>query len=230
MICVNAPRSSPSSTEALDGSDGRLIITLHAPKFMLRQQTLMHLRGMNSMKRTGSSMSWRKSHRSAALALAALLLAACGFHPLYANRRSSGLDEQLASVKVSPVSDRIGQMLVRSLRDGLNPAGLKVAQRYTLTITLTRSIYDLAIRKDGTASREAYTANAYFTLQDAPKNTIALTGLARANDSYDVGENPFTSTVANSDADRKAADSMSQQIQSQIVVYLRRQASAAPSS
>jgi hypothetical protein len=35
--------------------------------------------------------------------------------------------------------------------------------------------------------------------------------------------------VASSDADRKAADSMSQQIQSQIVVYLRRQASAAGS-
>jgi LPS-assembly lipoprotein len=170
-----------------------------------------------------------KARHGAALAGALLLLAACGFHPLYANRRSSGLDEQLASVKVAPVSDRIGQMLVRSLRDGLNPAGLKVAQRYALTMTLTRSLSDLAIRKDGTASREAFAASAAFTLQDTQQNTTVLSGVARANDSYDVGENPFTSTVASSDADRKAADSMSQQIQRQIIVYLRRQASAAGS-
>ena len=178
----------------------------------------------------GASGIRSKARRGAALAGALLLLAACGFHPLYANRRSSGLDEQLASVKVAPVSDRIGQMLVRSLRDGLNPAGLKVAQRYALTMTLTRSLSDLAIRKDGTASREAYAASVTYSLQDARQNaTTVLTGVARANDSYDVGENPFTSTVASSDADRKAADSMSQQIQSQIVVYLRRQASAAGS-
>ena len=177
----------------------------------------------------GASGIRSKARRGAALAGALLLLAACGFHPLYANRRSSGLDEQLASVKVAPVSDRIGQMLVRSLRDGLNPAGLKVAQRYALTMTLTRSLSDLAIRKDGTASREAYAAVVVYYLADAQQNNIVLTGVARANDSYDVGENPFTSTVASSDADRKAADSMSQQIQRQIIVYLRRQASAAGS-
>jgi LPS-assembly lipoprotein len=168
--------------------------------------------------------------RGAALAGALLLLASCGFHPLYAGRRSSGLDEQLASVKVSPVKDRIGQMLVRSLRDGLNPAGLQVAQRYSLTISLSRSLSDFAIRKDGTASRELYAASVSFTLQDVERNATVLTGVARANDSYDVGENPFTSIVANSDADRKAADAMSQQIQAQIAVYLRRQASTARSS
>ena len=174
----------------------------------------------------GASGIRSKGRRGAALAGALLLLAACGFHPLYANRRSSGLDEQLASIKVPPVNDRIGQMLVQSLRGGLNPEGLKVAQRYTLTLTLTRYLSDLAIRKDGTASREAYAASVTYKLLDAQQNATVLSGVARANDSYDVGENPFTTVVANSDADRKAADSMSQQIQSQIVVFLRRQASA----
>jgi LPS-assembly lipoprotein len=168
-----------------------------------------------------------KARGGAALAGIILLLAACGFHPLYANRRSSGLDEELASVKVPPVDDRIGQMLVRSLRDGLNPTRLTVAQRYTLIISLQRSLSDFAIRKDGTASRELYAATVSFSLQDVQQNLVVLTGLARANDSYDVGENPFTTTVANNDADRKAADSMSEQIQSQIVAYLRRRASAA---
>jgi LPS-assembly lipoprotein len=171
-----------------------------------------------------------KARRGLALAGALLVLAACGFHPLYAGRRSSGLDEQLASVKVEPVKDRIGQMLVPSLRGGLNPDGLKVAQRYTLMITLSRSLSDFAIRKDGTASRQLYAASVSFSMQDGQQHTTVLTGVASANDSYDVGENPFTSIVASSDADRKAADAMSQQIQNQIIVYLRRQASAAPSS
>ena len=176
-------------------------------------------------------MSWprlasrfRPSTRAVCLAACTVLLAGCGFHPLYANRRDSGLDAELAAIKVTPASERIGQLVAISLREGLNPSGNRVTPRYSLNLVVATSIGDFAIRADGTASRELYAATVSFNLQSIEGNRIVLSGSARANDSYDVGANPYTTIVAASDADRKAAASMSQQILSQIVVFLQRQA------
>ena len=175
-------------------------------------------------------MSWPSLAPSAraagflALVALAVPVTGCGFHPLYANRHDSRLDAEFAAIKVVPPSERIGQILAVSLREGLNPSGARVTPRYTLNLVLATSIGDFAIRADGTASRELYAASVSFNLQTIENNRIVLSGSARANDSYDVGANPYTTIVAASDADRKAAASMSQQILAQIAVYLQRQA------
>jgi LPS-assembly lipoprotein len=179
-------------------------------------------------------MSWRNPAgparrlagvaRIAAWAALGAALAGCGFHPLYANRRDSGLDAELAAIKVAPASERIGQLLAISLRQGLNPSGDRVTPRYTLNLVIATGISDFAIRTDGTASRELYAATVSFNLQTIEGNRVVLAGSARANDSYDVGANPYTTIVAASDADRKAAASMSQQILAQIAVFLQHQA------
>jgi hypothetical protein len=115
-------------------------------------------------------------------------------------------------------------MLVLSLREGLNPGGSRVAPRYSLTVTVASNVGDFAIRADGTASRELYSASASFVLRKVESQTALLTGSARANDSYDIGANPYTTIVAAGDADRKAAQAISDEIQRQIALYLRHQA------
>jgi LPS-assembly lipoprotein len=161
------------------------------------------------------------------LGFVAAILSSCGFHPLYGSRQSSGLDEQLAAISVAPAPDRIGQMLVLSLRGAFNPSGLHVPPRYSLSLTVYHDVGDFAIRKDGTASRELYSASTTFQLHDIEHNAIVLGGSARTNDSYDVGENPYTTIVANQDADRKAAEAMSLQIQAQIAIWLKYRANVA---
>src|SRR5260221_4079660 len=106
-------------------------------------------------------MSWAEGRRACARAIVAgtVLLACferggCGFHPVYAAAGTAEFDERLASVPITPISERIGQILANTLRDSFNPTGIKVEQRYVLTITLHSSSGDYAIRKDGTASRE----------------------------------------------------------------------------
>jgi LPS-assembly lipoprotein len=173
-------------------------------------------------------MSWLRSSadfaRLGRLVVLGSLLAACGFQPLYGDREETGLEAELAAIKVAPARERLGQMLVISLRDGLNPSGDRVAQRYSLTVTVTSSVGDFAIRADGTASRQLYAATASFFLSKTGSQGAVLTGSARANDSYDIGVNPFTTIVATGDADKKAAESMSQEIQRQIALFLRHQA------
>src|SRR5947209_3972748 len=111
-------------------------------------------------------MLWAEGQRARASAivasavlLACFALAGCGFHPVYATSGAAEFDERLASVTITPISERIGQILANTLRDSFNPTGIKVQQRYVLTVTLQTSTGDYAIRKDGTASRELLSVN-----------------------------------------------------------------------
>jgi LPS-assembly lipoprotein len=164
--------------------------------------------------------------RLAALAVLGVALAGCGFHPLYGDRQKAEVDVDLSSISVSLIPERIGQLLAISLRDSLNPTDARVLPRYVLTINVSTSTSDLAIRSDGTASRQAYAANASFSLHEAAAGSKeVLRGSARAYDSFDVGENPYTTIVADSDAEKRAAQTMSEQIRTQLAVFMRRQAS-----
>lgn len=165
-----------------------------------------------------------KGRRLVLLAFLGMSLAACGFHPLYGGREQPVLDADLSAIKVEPVPERIGQLLAISLRDSLNPTGARVAPRFVLTIVVATSVSDFAIRSDGTASRQLFAASASFTLRELEGSKVVLTGSARANDSYDVGESPYTSVVDQGNSQKKAAEDMSEQIVTQLALYVRRQA------
>ena len=55
------------------------------------------------------------------------------------------------------------------------------------------------------------------------EHTTLLSGSARYNNSFDVGENPYSTIVANSDAEKRAAQTISGQIPTQLAVFMRRQ-------
>src|SRR5262245_49402699 len=98
-------------------------------------------------------MSW-----SRLLPAATLLLAACGFHPLYGPASESTpaaptIQSQLEAIKVIPSADRIGQLLFNNLRDKLNPRGTPAEPRYVLTVSLAESEQELLLRQDETATR-----------------------------------------------------------------------------
>jgi LPS-assembly lipoprotein len=155
--------------------------------------------------------------------LACLALAGCGFHPVYATSGSTEFDERLASVTITPISERIGQILANTLRDNFNPTGAKVAPRYVLTVVVQSSSGDYAIRKDGTASRELLSVIGGFNMFEVGKERPVLSGAVRTNASYDVGESPYSMIVANSDAQTRAAQEIAADIQTRVTLYFRRQ-------
>lgn len=157
------------------------------------------------------------------MALACFALAGCGFHPVYATSGAAEFDEQLASVTITPISDRIGQILANTLRDSFNPTGIKVQQRYVLTVTLQISTGDYAIRKDGTASAELLSVTGGFNMMEVGKERPVLFGAVRTNASYDVGESPYSVIVANNDAQTRAAQEIAADIRTRVTLYFRRQ-------
>jgi LPS-assembly lipoprotein len=159
------------------------------------------------------------------LLIACGALAGCGFHSLYGGPEAAQFDETLASIQVNPISERIGQRLANSLRDALNPTGERITKRYTLAVTLYTARGDVAIRKDGTASRELESVYASFVLYGADGSGAIFSGSTRSQRSYDIGENPYSVLVTNAGAETRAADEISAEIRNRLMVYFRRQAS-----
>src|SRR5688500_12671129 len=108
----------------------------------------------------------RRRGKEIGLALVLLFaLSGCGFKPLY-SRGTEAADERLATIRVNPISDRLGQRLAIDLRDTFNPLGRKVDATHTLNVSLVTERREVALRRDGTASRVELVVNANYTLSE----------------------------------------------------------------
>jgi LPS-assembly lipoprotein len=160
----------------------------------------------------------------------ALLLAGCGFHPLYAPRNESGFDADLASIKVNTVADRQGQVLAIALRDALNPTGAHVDMRYTLDVQLASTRQDIGLRADGTASRSEVTMTAKFVLRDAKANKTVLQGTTHSVSSYDVLTDNYATVVASQNAQERTVQEVGDDILTRLQLYVSKHRSAPASS
>jgi len=95
-----------------------------------------------------------------------LLLGGCGFRPLYAGPEGEAVAEELAAIEVRAPLTRLGRILEQQLHDDLNPAGLRVAQRWRLDLRLQQSRRALAIQLDDSITRYDLTLAAFFTLRE----------------------------------------------------------------
>jgi LPS-assembly lipoprotein len=170
-----------------------------------------------------SSASVRHWMRAGLALVVCAILSGCGFHPLYGGPQQVEADAVLAAVHVEPIPDRIGQLVANALRDTLNPRGATVESRYNLKVLVYASHADLAIRLDGTASRELYVASASFQLAPT-KGGPSLSGSARSNNSSDIGENEYSVVVANDDAQTRAARDIAEQISLQVGIFVHQRA------
>ncbi len=157
--------------------------------------------------------------------LAATLLAGCGFHPLY-GEHAHEFDRDLATVRVEPIAERLGQLTALSLRDSFNPVNAQVEYRYQLSVVMQAARSDFAIRADGTASRQLYQVNASWKLTAIGADRATASGTARFSTSFDVGDDEYATIVAGQDAQRRAARDISEQIRTQLILFMRRQQAA----
>lgn len=192
--------------------------------------------------------------RRRCLALAASLtmpagLAACGFRPLYGGDRGDVAAADLAAIEVAAPLNRLGRILENQLIDDLNPAGLAVAKRYRLDVSLERNQKSLAIQLDDTVTRFDLTLAAFFSLRpitdaapvissvDQPADAVAaadVTDTTSADDprppplyrsavrrvaTYNVIREPYATLVAEQDAERRAAVEVSREIRTLLTLF-----------
>jgi LPS-assembly lipoprotein len=161
--------------------------------------------------------------RTFAPLLVVLLLGACGFRSLYGTDATGDAPGELATIKVNPIADRLGQQLRNNLLDLLNPRGRPADPRYLLTVHLAPSTQRLAIEKDAFATRANLQLLARFSLQDPDSREVVLSGKSLVVSSYNILDSEFATLMAEKDANARAAREIAHDIRSRLAAFFVRQ-------
>lgn len=157
------------------------------------------------------------------LLICATLLAAsgCGFRPLYG--KAGGSDAPvLSTIQINQIPDRVGQILRNLLLERLAPKGVARRTDYTLSVTLTETKRDLAIRKDETATRANLIVTAAFSLTaERQPNRGSFTGSATSTNSYNVLRSDFATLSAEKNARDRALNTIADEIRVRVAAALR---------
>jgi len=151
-----------------------------------------------------------------AVIAACLLLAACGFHPLYG--RSIG--PALSSVFVEPVPERDGFELRNALIDALQSDGEEQGKAYRLKVTLSESAQGIALQNDATITRYNNTLTARYTLYDA-QDKVLTSGTETQMSAYNVVQSPYATLVASQDSSKHAAQDIAERIHLDLGLWFR---------
>lgn len=156
----------------------------------------------------------------AALSLAGLGLAGCGFTPLYGQ---PGVVQSLRGVQVIAPEGRTGYLLREHLDDALaHSAGATPSYRMDLQISEER--YPRGVRIDNVATRYEYVLTAYYTLNRLPAGTPAKRGRVRIELTYDSADQPYASIAAQQEAQDRAAAEAARRIHLEIAAWLASEA------
>ena len=165
-------------------------------------------------------MSWSSAVlRWGALLLGVVLLGACGFEPLYAQRENAEAVSELSAIKVQRIEDRNGQQLRNYLLDRLNPHGQAEKELYSLYVTLVEDRQDLAIRKDETATRANLIMTARFVLVEIESGVRLLESVSSVTTSFNIVRSEFATLTGENDARRRGVREISDEIRTRLALY-----------
>ncbi len=157
------------------------------------------------------------------------MVAGCGFEPLYGS--PSGREAATAAiqqVKIAPVPDRSGQVLHNFLLDQVNPKGAPLQPIYELATKLTEEQRELAFRRDEVATRVNMTLAAEFRLIRLADGRVMLHEMVRATHGFNRLHSGFATISAETEARRRAARELSEEIRTRLALYLTGQSARQP--
>jgi LPS-assembly lipoprotein len=172
-------------------------------------------------------MLWSKLPLTLFCAAFGATLAGCGFEPVYGTRQGVETTAEMATIKVDPIEERVGQLLRNNLLDSLNPRGEPAQIKYRLLTEVTEAKQELAIRKSELATRSNMNLTARYRLYDVDRKAYVMARTSTVAASYNLLTNEFATLAAEADARERGVRDLSEDITRQIALYLRSQAKAA---
>ena len=152
----------------------------------------------------------------------------CGFKPLYiqnnktdfytGNSQNNSIINELAQIKISAISDRFGQQIRNKLLDLLTPKGVPTNAKYRLKVELVeKTVSQQALRDDVTATSERVDYTVNYTL--FRENTKLVSGDSFAFVSYNILNNPYSTTMAQKKSEENAANIIANDITLRLGAY-----------
>ena len=145
-----------------------------------------------------------------------LLVAACGFQPMYA---PPGGGNAIGPVQIAEIEGKAGHVLRTELsrilaveNDGSPPMNLE--------ITLTEQVTPLGLRRDESATRAELRLTANYILTPTQANSRVMRGSVFTVVNYDIPEAAFGEIAAQDDARERAAETMAQRFRAELALRI----------
>ncbi len=161
----------------------------------------------------------------AALAMA-LMLGACGLHPLYGGGSGGKVGSVLTQIEVAPIEGQAGYLVSNAVRDRLAANG--GAPLYRLEIRLDDKIIGLGVRRDDTVTRERRTLRARYQLIDLANGAVLLDATAGSDAGIDVVSSEYATIAGENTALERLSSTIADRIVARIALYAERTAPPAP--
>ena len=156
------------------------------------------------------------------------LLTACGFEPLYVQKKSGGfwggeydqsISSEMEKVKIEATGERFGQLIRNDLLDLMTPLGVPHKPKYRLLVEPQKEVvYDQALRNDITATRKKVIYTVSYVLKNAEYKTL-ITGNSVAYTGYDILRDPYSTTFAQKKVEKNAAKIIANDISLRLGAY-----------
>jgi len=160
-----------------------------------------------------------------AACIAALSLVGCGFHPLYGNAVvGSSLGRKLSTVYVEPITDFGVANTGYELRNALiNYLDSSEGARYHLKVTMRVTTRGLALLTNASVTRYNDTLLVNYALTDTETGEVVAKGTETGHSAYNVVTSPYSTLIAQQDADRRAAQDIAERLRIDLGVYFEQQ-------
>lgn len=149
-------------------------------------------------------------------------LSGCGFRPLLSDAQP--VAQTLQSVKISVISDRVGQQVRNRLQDLMTPQGQPVDPKYRLDVTLAQTDRELSFRKDLVARRKEISLKARFNLINLQTGKPVFENFSEAYQSFSMGPSSdfaaYSSYVSENDARNRMVEIIANDIFLQVSTFL----------
>jgi LPS-assembly lipoprotein len=156
------------------------------------------------------------------LVAAAMLLAGCGYRPLYgSSSETAGVAATLSSISIPEAEDRVGQLIRNDLLSSMR-AG-EGEEKYTLLLKPVVKKSGVIDKPQPNATREAITLAVSYELVDRSSGSVVHAGKTFSNASYDVIRQPFADLQAQTSATERAAHEVSTDIRTRLAAYFAKQ-------
>ena len=149
---------------------------------------------------------------------AALLLAGCGYRPLYgSSSETAGVAATLSSVSIPEAEDRVGQLIRNDLLSSMR-AG-EGEQKYTLLLKPVVKRSGVIDKPQPNVTRDAITLAVSYELVERSSGTVVHTGKTFSNASFDIIRQPFADLQAETNATERAVHEVSSDIRTRLAAY-----------
>ena len=153
---------------------------------------------------------------------AALLLAGCGYRPLYgSSSETAGVAATLSSVSIPEAEDRVGQLIRNDLLSSMR-AG-EGEQKYTLLLKPVVKRSGVIDKPQPNVTRDAITLAVSYELVERSSGTVVHPGKTFSKASFDIIRQPFADLQAETNATERAVHEVSSDIRTRLAAYFAKQ-------